>query len=123
MVKKKIVKLKNESIRAIVVVFALFLITSGLGGLGVFTLPAGFDSLALTLASVMVIFFEIGIVNIFSRSPKLDLLSGIGVTAALVLLITVILEMFGLVYPQLEGIRGLVFLVVGGSFLIETFMR
>lgn len=123
MTKQKVVKLKTESIRAVVIAFALFLLASGLGSFGLFTLPANFSSTVLTVTAIAVIFLEVGLVNIFSKLPKLDLLSGIGVTTALILLLTLILEMFGMSIASLEGIRGLAFSVVGVSFLIETFLR
>jgi len=123
MAKKEIVKLKSNSIRAIVVAFSIFLLAAAFGSFGLYELPGNFGSLILTLTAVSVIFLEVGLVNIFSKTPKLDLLSGIGVTTALILLSTVVLEMFGITVATLEGIRGLAFLVVGGSFLFETFVR
>jgi len=122
----KIIKLKYNSIRIAIVVFALLLLSLGINGLGILELPSNLNYIALTLGAITIIFIEVGVVSIFSKKkekPGLDIFSLIGVISAIILGLVVILGLFGLSYTALDSISGLALIVVGISFIIESFAR
>jgi hypothetical protein len=120
---KQLIKLKPASTKVVVLAFALFLFAASISAFGWFSVP-NVDSLILSLSAVLVIFIEVGLVKVFGKGGQgLDLFSAFGVVAAILLLVTLGLEFMGITFAALEGIRGLVYGVMGISFLIETFVR
>jgi len=119
----KYVKLKDVSIRLAVIAFAVFLALAAISNLGLVDIPDQ-SNLILSLAAILIVFTEIGLVNIIQKKGKgVDFFGAFGLVAGVVLLITLGLELAGIIYAPLEGIRGLIFAVMAGSFLIETFVR
>lgn len=120
---KKIVKLESNSIRVGIFAFALVLATIAMANFGLPSLPNQIIIIA-SLAGSLIIFIEVGLVKVFGKGKaKLDILGVIGIISGVIILLAVILDLFGVSYATINGIRGVAFAVMALSFVIETFAR
>ena len=120
----KLIKLKQNSVRVAIGTFSILFLMFALNLFDVI-IPGVDNGLVLSIAAILIIIFEVGIVNLFGkgREAKLDIFNVIGLGAALVLLATISLDLLSISVPALDGVRGFVIAIVGLSFAVETFTR
>lgn len=121
---KKLIKLKDKSIKVAIGVFTLLFILFSLFELGILSLQLSTIGLIVAIAAILIISIEITLVNVFSKGFQgFDMLSIVGGIAVVLLALSILLEFVGVANATLSSIRGVIYAIVAISFVIETIMR
>ena len=123
--KARLVKMEPTSFRIMAVTFAIFLFILGLAAVGTdtFRLERYLIDI-ITFAAVIIFFVEIGLMQIIKKQGKgIGLATSIELIVGVLMLISVILNLFGIGWGSLQIFRGWISMIFGLAFLIEAFAR
>ena len=117
------IKLKDLSMRIVVVAFALILMALGLTGAGIFDV-SNYILPMVKLSAVMILFIEIGLIGIIKAKAKgLDFMTGTELIIGALVALEVVLSLLGNSIATLSALSGWILLIFGIVFAIEAFAR